>query len=104
MNILAELNKLNKVFYTNHVDVTQIGANLNIYTTILYRRFITIGVPAFGRGSKFLWPFLKAFSASQEMLFPIPNGTQKIHVHHEDVIYGCLDTIEECRIIGAKYV
>ena len=64
VDVLVELNKLNKIFQTNHVDVTQIGANLNICITMLRRRFITVGGVAFGRGSKFLWPFLEASGAS----------------------------------------
>ena len=35
VNVLAELNKLNKIFQADHVDVTQIGANLNICITML---------------------------------------------------------------------
>ena len=47
---------------------------------MLRRRFITVGGAAFGRGSKFLWPFLEASGACR------------------------VGSIEECRIIGVEYV
>ena len=80
VDVLAELNKLKKVFQADHVDVTQIGANLNICITILQQRFITIGSVTFVRGSKFLWPFLEASGASRDIVFPLPDGEQRTHV------------------------
>ena len=74
VDVLVELNKLNKIFKVDHVDVTQIDANLNICITILRWRFITIGGAAFGRGSKFLWPFLEASGPSREIVIPLPEG------------------------------
>ena len=88
MDVLAQLNKLNKIFQTNHIDVTQIGANLNICITMLRRRFINVGGVAFGRGSKFLWPFLEASGASREIVFPLPKGGERTHVLYEDTICG----------------
>ena len=99
-----ELNKLNKIFQVDHVDVTQIGANLNICITMLWRRFIIVGGAAFGRGSKFLWPLLEASGASREIVFPLPDDGQKTHVLHKGAIYGQPSSIEECRIIGGEYV
>ena len=88
VDVLAKLNKLNKILQADHIDVTQIGTNLNICITMLRRRFITIGGATFGRGLKFLWPFLEASNASREMVFPLPKGGQRTHVLHEGAICG----------------
>ena len=104
VDVLTKLNKLNKIFQADHIDVTQIGANLNICITMLRQRFITVGGAAFGRGSKFLWPFLEASGASREIIFPLLGGGQRTHVLHEGVICGRVGSIEECRIIGVEYV
>ena len=102
VDILAKFNKLNKLFEVDYVDVTQIGANLNIHITMLCQRFTTIGAPTFGRGSKFLWPFLKAFGVSWKMVFPLLHGTQMTHILHEGVIYGYPSTIEKYMIISVE--
>ena len=104
VDVLAKLNKLNKIFQADYVDVTQIGANLNICITMLQWRFITIGGAAFGRGSKFLWPFLEASGASREIVFPLPEGGLRRYVLHEVAISSQVGYVEECRIIGVEYV
>ena len=67
-------------------------------------RFITVGGAAFGRSSKFLWPFLEASGASREIVFPLPKGGERTHVLYEGAICGRVGSIEECRIIGVEYV
>ena len=47
---------------------------------------------------------MEASGASREIVFPLPNGGQRIHVLHECAICGRPSSIEECRIIGAEYV
>ena len=64
MDILVDLNKLNKVFQANHVDIIHIDENLNIYINMLYQTFIIVEGMAFDRSSKFMRPFLEAFDAS----------------------------------------
>ena len=99
VDVLTELNKLNKIFQADHIDVTQIGANLNICITMLRRKFISVGGAAFGRDSKFLWPFLEASGASREIVFSLPEGGQRTHVLYEGAICGRVGSIEECRIM-----
>jgi len=39
-DILVKLNKLNKVFQFNHIDITHIGRNPNICTSILINQYL----------------------------------------------------------------
>ena len=59
-HVLMELNKLNKMFQYDNVDITQIGGHLNVCIAILTWRFFSPRGLAFGRGSKFLRPSLEA--------------------------------------------
>ena len=59
-----------------------------LHITMLRQRFITVGGAAFGRVSKFLWPFLEASDASREIVFPLLEGGQRTHVLHESAICG----------------
>jgi hypothetical protein len=59
VDILMELNKLNKIFQFVHVDITYIGGNLNICITILTHLFLFQRSEAFGRGTMFPKLFLR---------------------------------------------
>jgi hypothetical protein len=52
VDVLTELNKFNKLFQSDHVDITHIGGYLNICIIGLSRRFFTVRGVAFGRGSR----------------------------------------------------
>ncbi|KAG0618977.1 hypothetical protein M758_4G106200, partial [Ceratodon purpureus] len=104
VDILTELNKLNKLFQSDHVDITQIGGHLNICINILSRHFLAARGAAFGRGSKALWPFLETCATSMEMEYPVADGGMRTYPMHLESVTGRAGTIEECRLIGAEYV
>ena len=86
------------------MDITQIGGHLNVCITMLTQRFVFPRRLAFGRGSKFLWPFLQASSNSRAMVYILANETEKFYILHEEGICNRPSTFEECQAIGAKYV
>jgi hypothetical protein len=104
VDVLTELNKLNKLFQSDHVDITQIGGHLNICITVLSRRFLTVRGAAFGRGSRVLWPFLETCATSMEMVYPLADGGQRTYAMHLGSVTERPGTIEECKFIGAEYV
>jgi hypothetical protein len=74
VDVLTELNKLTKLFQSDHVDITKIGGHLNICITILSRRFLTVRGATFGRGSRVLWPFLDTCATYMKMVYPLADG------------------------------
>ncbi len=78
-DILVKLNKLNKVLQFNHIDITHIGRNWNICTTILIHQYLFHRVKAFWRDFKFFDKFLKAIGVFSYVGYPFVEGTKKIY-------------------------
>jgi hypothetical protein len=76
-DILVKLNKLNKAVQFNHIDITHIGRNQNICTTILIHQYLFHRNKTFWRGYKFFHKFLKAFGVSSYVGYPLVDGTRK---------------------------
>jgi hypothetical protein len=102
VDVLTELNKFNKLFQSDHVDITQIGGHLNICITILSRCFVIVRGAAFGRKSRVRWPFLETCATSMEMVYPLADGGQRTYAMHLGSVTERPAKIKECKFIGAK--
>ncbi|KAH9295072.1 hypothetical protein KI387_038660 [Taxus chinensis] len=73
--VLTELNKLNKIFQEDHIDITSIGTTLDITIDMLRRRFQR-GI--FGAGTLHTSSFL---TRAQGGSLEFADGTGTLHVH-----------------------
>ncbi|MCO5582460.1 hypothetical protein L7F22_036356 [Adiantum nelumboides] len=78
-DVLVELNKLNVEFQRQEMDVTTIGALINLTFEKLNRRYITSDANNFGVGSPYLFAFLK-MAKEGKVVYTDANGKSHSHV------------------------
>ena len=102
-DILVELNKLNRKFQCDHVDITSIASTVDVTITLLGRQYL---IGEFGRTSKYFGKFLQDVVPTGQVLYIDRYGVEKVHNLHYESMHGCNveGTLEQCKILGASYV
>ena len=85
-NILVELDKLNRKFQCDHVDITSIASIVDVTITLLQRQYLT---GEFGRTSKYLGKFLQDVIPIGQVFYIDRYGVDKIHKLHYESMLGC---------------
>lgn len=104
VDVLCELNKLNKKFQYDLVDITAIGSSLEICTSVLRRHFLCGLGPNFARLSKHLGKFLRESTPHMRLVFVQEDGTEMLYPLHNEPICQRPGSLEECKLIAAEYV
>ena len=102
-DILVELNKLNRKFQCDHVDITSRASTMDVTITLLRRQYL---IEEFGRTSKYLGKFLQDVVPIEQVLYIDRYRVEKVHNLHYESMSGCNveGTLEQCKILGASYV
>jgi hypothetical protein len=102
-DILVELNKLNKKFQYDHVDITSIASSIDVTISLLRRQYLGIN---FGRTSRFLGKFLREAVPTGQITYIDRYGVEKVHTFHYGSMPGCQveGSLEQCMMLGAQYV
>lgn len=100
--VIIELNKLNKKFQEDHVDITSIGTTLDITISLLHKRFIR---GTFGVGAMHTSSFL---SKTQQGTLEFADCTCIVHVH--ELAFESFPksqrsgTLDDCIMLGKGFV
>ena len=89
-NILVELNKLNRKFQCDHVDITSIASIVDVTITLLRRQYL---IGEFGRTSKYLGKFLQDVVPIGQVLYIYRYGVEKVHNLHYESMSRCNNII-----------
>ena len=102
-DVLVELNKLNRKFQCDHVDITSIASTVDVIITLLRRQYL---IGEFRRTSKYLGKFLQDVVPTGQVLYIDRYGVEKVHnLRYESMLgYNVEGTLEQCKILGASYV
>ncbi|BBN17305.1 hypothetical protein MPTK1_7g13480 [Marchantia polymorpha subsp. ruderalis] len=103
-DVLCDLNKLNKKFQEEKVELTAIGAQLDVTISALKRRFLR-GFEEFAQGTKYLKEFLKQADGG-ELQYVDGEGTLHQHRLRFEAMPGCNrgGSIGDCKILGQEYI
>ncbi|KAH7426346.1 hypothetical protein KP509_11G097500 [Ceratopteris richardii] len=102
-DVLKELNKLNMEFQKHEMDVTTIGAMLDLTIEKLKRRYIDVDTHKFGLNSPCLSSFLKM--AKESMLsYEDVNGNLHKHALRFESIPIDIGSLQECIFMAKIYV
>ena len=86
VDVLCELNKLNKKFQYDLVDIISIGSWLEVCMWILRRLFLCDTWPTFGRVAKNLGKFLREIVPDISLLFAREDRTEVLYPLSNDPI------------------
>ncbi|KAH7282858.1 hypothetical protein KP509_35G050500 [Ceratopteris richardii] len=78
-DVLVEMDRINKTFQHNHVDITHVGNALDVVIELFRKRYL--GDP-FGYGCKHYREFLRRLNANNELIYVNENGCTENHLLH----------------------
>ena len=104
VDVLCELNKLNKKFQYDLVDITSIGLGLEVCVSVLRRLFLCGTWPTFGRDAKNLGNFLRENVPNMRLLFARKDGIEVVYPLSNDPIDQRPGTLLEYKLIAAECV
>ncbi|KAG0593808.1 hypothetical protein M758_UG021100 [Ceratodon purpureus] len=102
-DVLLELNKLNRKFQFDLVDMTSIASTVDVTINLLRRHYLGV---SFGTGTKHLGNFLRNVVPRAEILYVDRFGCKKEHTLHYGSMPGCHvgGLLEDCIALGRQYV
>ena len=102
-DVLNELNKLNRKFQFDIVDITSIASTIDVTINLLRRHYLGVG---FGTTTKHLGLFLRNVVPKGEILYVDKFGCEKVHTLHYDSMPECDvgGSLEDCITLGRLYV
>ena len=101
--MLFELNKLNRKFQFDLVDITSIASTTDVTIHLLQRHYLGVN---FGTTTKHLGIFLRNVVPTGEILYVDRFSCKKMHTLHYDSMSGCDvgGSLEDCITLGRLYV
>lgn len=105
VDVLVELNKLNKKIQFDMVSISTIGCTFNASISILKICFLCNFNLFFCQLIKHLGPFLFGRWVDAALRWRAPNGLEGLYhpMHHGSTFYA-KDSLEKCMNMGANYV
>ena len=85
VDVLLELNKLNRKFQFDLVDITSIASTIDVTINLLRRNYLGV---SFGTTTKHLGIFLRNVVPTGEILYVDRFGCEKVHTLHYDSMPG----------------
>ena len=101
--MLLELNKLNRKFQFDLVDIISIASTIDVTISLLWRYYLGV---SFGTTTKQLGIFLRNVLPTREILYVDRFGCEKVHTLHYDSMsgYDVGGSLEDCITLGRLYV
>jgi hypothetical protein len=97
--VLIELNKFNRKFHFDLVDITSIAYTIDVTINLLQRHYLGMN---FGTTTKHLGIFLRNVVPTGEILYVFRFGCEKVHILHYDSMPGCDvgGSLNDCITLG----
>ncbi|KAH7296912.1 hypothetical protein KP509_26G044600 [Ceratopteris richardii] len=103
-DVLVEMDRINKTFQHDHVDITNIENALDVVIELFRKRYL--GEP-FGYGCKHYREFLRRINANNELIYVNENGCTENHLLHFTSSSNTNRTenyLESCIALAQKFI
>ena len=97
------MNKVNRKFRFDLVDITSIASTIDVTISLFRRHYLGV---SFGLTTKHLGKFLREVVPNGQILYVDSFGCEKMHILHYDSMPECDvgGSLEACIMLGRQYV